>query len=203
MSVIRCYPPKPSRRGWLQPPAKLPLHPRALRRRVADPLPVGLCVRPRCIQLDYVIRESDPLLKAAGPVMRELRDRNGCDVLLASMFGDSIVAIHHERGTDPTTISYSRGRQMPLFRGAGSKAILATLPCSRQQRIVEAHADALASSAIGHPMTGHAETNLASMKTGKYQTARISCIFAMRTIGTVRPADGPADPRWRCTKPQR
>ena len=81
--------------------------------------------------------------------MRELRDRNGCDVLLASMFGDSIVAVHHERGTDPTTISYSRGRQMPLFRGAGSKVILAALSGSRQRRIVEEHRGLLATSTVG------------------------------------------------------
>lgn len=109
----------------------------------------GYALGPRCIQLDYIIRQSDPLLRASEPIMRELRDQNGCDVLLANMFGDRIVAVHHERGFDPTTISYSRGRLMPLFRGAGSKVILAGLPVARQRRIVHAHAGELAESAIG------------------------------------------------------
>ncbi len=94
---------------------------------------------PRIIELDHTIRQGDPLLRAAQPIMRELRDATGCDVLLASMFGERILAIHHERGADPSTVSFGRGRPMPLFRGAGSRAIVASLPAAQQKRLFIAH----------------------------------------------------------------
>lgn len=109
----------------------------------------GYALGPRCIQLDYMIRQSDPLLKAGVPVMHEASIQNGCDVLLASMYQDRIVAVHHERGPDPMTVSFGRGRLMPLFRGAGSKAILAALSSSRQKQLYEQHADDAAQSSLG------------------------------------------------------
>lgn len=109
----------------------------------------GYTLGPRCIELDFLIRQNDPLLRASEAVMRQVSDLNGCDVLLATMYGDRIVAIHHERGADPTTISFGRGRRMPLLRGAGSKVILAALSRSAQMKLVAAHADELASSTLG------------------------------------------------------
>jgi DNA-binding IclR family transcriptional regulator len=109
----------------------------------------GYTLGPRCIEFDFLIRQSDPLLRASEPVMRQVSRQNGCDVLLASMYGDRIVAVHHERGTDPTTISFGRGRRMPLFRGAGSKVILAALPKAMQMKLIDAHQHELASSMLG------------------------------------------------------
>lgn len=103
----------------------------------------------RAIELDHVVRQSDPLLHAATQTMREIRDESGCDVLLTSLVGDRIITIHHERGTDPTTVSYSRGRVMPRFRGAGSKAILAALPLARQRAFFAEHSVLEPESALG------------------------------------------------------
>ena len=108
----------------------------------------------RIVELDYTIRQSDPLRRAALPIMRELRDRTGCDVLLADMIGDRILASHHERGNDPTTVSFGRGRPMPLFRGAGSKAIIATLPVARLRRIYNARQDEIAGAGLGDDWKG-------------------------------------------------
>ena len=91
------------------------------------------CLGARVIELDYIVRQSDPLLRAAMPTMQDMCDESGCDVLLTSLVGDRIITIHHARGADPTTVSYSRGRVMPRFRGAGSKAILAALPLAQQR----------------------------------------------------------------------
>jgi DNA-binding IclR family transcriptional regulator len=113
--------------------------------RVAGAYALG----PRIIELDFVIRRADPMLVAGRSVLRELRDAAGCDVLLASIFGDRIVATHHEQGTDPGTISFGRGRPMPLFRGAGSKAILAYLSSSRQRDIFERNRHAAAAAGYG------------------------------------------------------
>jgi len=109
----------------------------------------GYVLGPRCIEFDFLIRQSDPLLRASELIMQQVSRQNGCDILLASMYGDRIVAVHHERGTDPTTISFGRGRRMPLFRGAGSKVILAALPKALQMKLFQAHQHELASSMLG------------------------------------------------------
>ncbi len=104
---------------------------------------------PRIVELDYTIREHDPLLLAGLPVLRRLRDRTACDVLMTEMFGDRIIAVHHERGTDPSTVSFSRGRPMPLFRGAGSKVIVANLTALQAQRLYARHTEEAAASGLG------------------------------------------------------
>ena len=104
---------------------------------------------PRIIELDFLIRSGDPLLETSEALIRELRDRVGCDVLLASIFGDRIVAIHHERGDGAGFVGYGRGRPMPLFSGAGSKIIVASLPLARQKRLFLKYPDEAEASKLG------------------------------------------------------
>ena len=104
---------------------------------------------PRIIELDFTIRSGDPLLECGESLIRELRDRVGSDVLLANVFGDRIVAIHHERCDGSNFVGFGRGRPMPLFAGAGSKIILASLPAARQKRLFEQYASAVETSGLG------------------------------------------------------
>jgi DNA-binding IclR family transcriptional regulator len=94
---------------------------------------------PRIIELDYAIRKCDPILSAGVSVMQALRNKLQCDVLLTSFYDDRIVVTHHERGDENVTVSFSRGRVMPIMRGAPSKAILAWLPPARQKRLYAEH----------------------------------------------------------------
>lgn len=91
---------------------------------------------PRIVELDLHIRRNDPLLRCARPVMADLARRLGFDAILLTLYGDRIVTAHHERGGDPALVSYSRGHRMPLFAGAGSKAIVANLPSARRRRLL-------------------------------------------------------------------
>lgn len=93
---------------------------------------------PRIIELDYAIRQCDPVLNASRGAMQALRNKFDCDVLLTSFFDGRVLVIHHEVGGDRITMSFGRGRVMPLFRGAPSKAVLATLPAARLKKL---HAD--------------------------------------------------------------
>jgi DNA-binding IclR family transcriptional regulator len=104
---------------------------------------------PRIIELDFIIRRGDPLLRSSEPLIRELRDRVACDIILAKMFGDHLVAIHHERCNDTNFVGYGRGRPMPLFRGSGYKLILAYLPSARQKRLFHQYPDAVKASNLG------------------------------------------------------
>lgn len=93
---------------------------------------------PRIIELDYQLRVGDPLIGAAGPPMAKLAAATGCDVVLATEYAGHIVTIHHETGSEPISASYSRGRRMPLFRGATSLGLLSALPRQRLRKLHEA-----------------------------------------------------------------
>lgn len=109
----------------------------------------GYSLGPRIIELDFVIREGDPLLRASALRIRELRDRLACDVILAKMFGDRLIAIHHEHCDRSDFVGFGRGRPMPMFQGAGYKLILANLPSARQKRLFVQYPDAVKSSKLG------------------------------------------------------
>jgi DNA-binding IclR family transcriptional regulator len=104
-------------------------------------LPMGYVLGPKIVELDYHIRQSDPVLRGAQMIMRDLANRTGFEVLLMSTFGDQIVTTHHEAGSETLTISFGRGHPMPLFRGAGSKAIVAFLPKAQRRRIYTRNAE--------------------------------------------------------------
>ena len=101
--------------------------------------PGGYSLRPRIIELDWLIRRHDPVLAKSREAIRELVARTGCSVTQMGIYGDRIVTIHHERGPEALEISFDRGRPMPLFRGAPSRVILAFLPRARMQRVFERH----------------------------------------------------------------
>lgn len=109
----------------------------------------GYALGPRIIQLDYCIRQRDPILMTSLPVMQALRKRYECDVLLTVFYEDQVVVTHRESGDQELVMSYGRGREMPLFRGAGSKVLLACLPPARQKRLYGAHAEAIAQAGLG------------------------------------------------------
>jgi DNA-binding IclR family transcriptional regulator len=113
-------------------------------------IPGGVYVLgPRVLELDFVIRQSDPVLQVGRPIMKELLERTGCDVTLANIYGDQIQNVHHEPGPQPLRLSYDRGRPHPLFRGATSRAILAFLPRARLKRLYEKHAREVAAARLG------------------------------------------------------
>jgi DNA-binding IclR family transcriptional regulator len=89
----------------------------------------------RIIQLDHQIRTSDPLINAARPLMKRWVQETGAVVLLTSIYASEIVNIHVESGEDMPSQLLGRGRAMPLFRTATSRAILAALPRARLKRL--------------------------------------------------------------------
>lgn len=90
---------------------------------------------PRIIQLDYRIRESDPLLNAAVDTVAELTQSTGATGLLATLYNDQIINIHQETNRGKPSLTYSRGKAVPTFRSASSKVILAHLKPARLKRI--------------------------------------------------------------------
>ena len=103
-----------------------------------DPVQGGYMLGPALIELDYLIRQHDPLIRAAAPFMRALLDQTtqrGA-VILCRRFRDRVMCIHQEHGTEPHPMAgYERGVGMPLFVGATSRVILANEAPRIQRRI--------------------------------------------------------------------
>lgn len=117
-------------------------------RYVAELCEAGLLTRvaqgayalgPRIVELDRQIQRSDPLLEIADPVMHGLlQSDRGQVVLICSLFRDKVLCAHQVGQDRALALSYTRGRPMPLFRGATSKVILAWLP---ERRLTRLYAD--------------------------------------------------------------
>ncbi|MES2536906.1 MAG: IclR family transcriptional regulator [Pseudomonadota bacterium] len=90
----------------------------------------GYVLGPAFIQYDRLIRQTDPLIRVAAPVMRELLSRTTqhATAILCRRFRDQVMCVHQEQGTGPHPVTtYERGIAMPMFFGASSKVILAHL----------------------------------------------------------------------------
>jgi DNA-binding IclR family transcriptional regulator len=101
--------------------------------------PEGYALGPRIIELDWHIRTHDPVLMASRAAVKKLAAQTSCGVTQMGIYGEHIVTIHYEPGAQPLEIGFDRGRRMPLFRGAPSKAILAFLPRARLERLYRKH----------------------------------------------------------------
>jgi DNA-binding IclR family transcriptional regulator len=109
----------------------------------------GYSLGPRVIELDYYIRQCDPLLIACRPVMVRIAQETGCDVLLASMYGTKIMAVHQELAHETGQIAFGRGRPMPLFRGGGSKVLLASMTASQLRKLYGRYAAEIGDAGLG------------------------------------------------------
>ena len=126
----------------------------------------------KIVELDRVIRENDPLIAAAADVMKTLSERTGGTVLLCRLHGHKVMCVHQVRGRlAPPSVSYERGKAMPLFRGATSKAILVRLPASTLDGFVAPHGADL--RAAGLPTTSIAlRAALAAMRDSPVLSSR-------------------------------
>ena len=104
---------------------------------------------PAIIQMDRQIQISDPMLRAARGVMHELIQHalEGSTTMLCRLFHDRVMCVHQVFGRGPQEpVAYERGRPMPLFRGATSKAILAHLPPRKLKSLYENNAEEIGQS---------------------------------------------------------
>jgi len=110
---------------------------------------------PAIVELDRQIRIHDPLIAAAHEVMKSLSERSGGTTILARLHGLKVVCVDQFQGRHgPKSVSYERGRAMPLYRGATSTAILAHLGEANLRQL--AADDRLALQRGGWPTEGDA-----------------------------------------------
>lgn len=106
---------------------------------------------PRVLELEMLMRDNDPLLSAARPIIRRRADETGINVMLCSYYGTRVLCSDLAWPDRSLPEIYQRGRSMPIFRGAMAKAILAHLSTYERKLIYkrnaeEIHASGLASS---------------------------------------------------------
>lgn len=121
---------------------------------------------PRIVELDYLVRKSDPLVFAGAPYLRELAARRPCTAFLVRWYGAKILCVASESSTDRLTSSYPRGRPMPLGRGAIGRSIMAFLPRAQLTRLVELNLGELRSVGLGDSIDDIRKSVLRVRKTG-------------------------------------
>jgi DNA-binding IclR family transcriptional regulator len=105
---------------------------------------------PRIIELDYQLRQSDPVLLAATPVMDALAQKTHLNVVLSALYGrDRVIDSHHARVDNGLDLAYGRGRLRPLFHGAAPKVLLASLPRASLKRLYDSHAGDISAAKLG------------------------------------------------------
>ena len=112
----------------------------------------GYGLGPAFIRFDSVIRDTDPLIRLATPVMRALLARTSQEaaVILCRRFKDCVMSVHKVEGEKPhLPASYERGAAMPLVLGAPAKIILAFLPDRTLRGIYLRHEEEIRASGIG------------------------------------------------------
>lgn len=104
---------------------------------------------PRIIELDRLMRISDPLLTAGRRVMQEVSARTGLNMLLSSYYHDSIMCVDIAWPDYSIPPNYERGRPMSLFRGAMAKVILAHLSPYQLRNMALQHAEEIRAAGLG------------------------------------------------------
>lgn len=126
----------------------------------------------RIIELDYQLRQSDPVLLAAAPVMDALAAQTQLDVVLSTLFGATqIIDVHRVSPDGSLVLQYGRGRPRPLFQGAAPKVILASLPRAALLRIHGLHAQEIALSGLGPDWPAFRHHMAAIRQRGMYVSA--------------------------------
>lgn len=92
---------------------------------------------PKIIELEYLIRSFDPIIKAGEELMTALADMTGCHVLLSNIYGERIVNVFHVAGKNSSQVTFTKGKPMPLFRGSQARVLLAFLDRRKLRRIYD------------------------------------------------------------------
>lgn len=110
---------------------------------------------PMIVELERLLRLTDPLYRAGAAVLPPLR-ANDCVYQLQELSRDDEVLCIYKEGPDELrfegksyALNRERGLPFPLFRGAGSLAILAHLSRDRIQRTYLSNAGKIAKAGLG------------------------------------------------------
>lgn len=94
---------------------------------------------PRIIELDWMMRQYDPILSAGRELIHELAKETGLAVFASVFYDGHIINTYITESYDAAHFAFGRGHPLPLFRGAQSKILVAAQKGKRLLRIFEDH----------------------------------------------------------------
>ncbi|MBR0687782.1 IclR family transcriptional regulator [Bradyrhizobium manausense] len=139
----------------------------------------GVTLGPKVVELDYLMRRSDALVRHALPYLKELTAAYSCTAMVLRWYGNKILCVVSESSTRNPISSYPRGRPMPLGRGAIARSIMAFLPRPRLVTLIEQNLNDLRSIGLGDS----ADDVLKNLK--KVRKAGFSVAYGEVTPGAV------------------
>lgn len=104
---------------------------------------------PRIVELDFLLRKSDPLILNGKAQLQWLVGRYPCSALIVRWYGTKLLCVASECSTPDPLSSYPRGRPMQLARGAISRAIMAYLPRRQLEAMITKNLDDLSNIGLG------------------------------------------------------
>ncbi|MGE4338699.1 MAG: IclR family transcriptional regulator, partial [Pigmentiphaga sp.] len=102
----------------------------------------GFTLGHRIIQLDYQIRQADPLIGAARKHLANLARAGGGTAIACCLYNDTVLNIHTEESAASPGMTFGRGRELPLFKSSSSRVILASLSRFRLKQLFERYPQA-------------------------------------------------------------
>lgn len=109
----------------------------------------GFTLGPRVVEMDYLLRKSDPFTLRGVSYIETLTAHYDCTALLARWYGSKILCVDSRSSVQEPVTSYPRGRPMPLARGAVGRSVLAFLPRRHQLPTVRKLLPELAAVGLG------------------------------------------------------
>ncbi len=91
---------------------------------------------PKVVEMDFLLRRSDPLIRESKPFLGRLTARYPGTAFVSRWYRTKILCVESACSAPDPKSSYPRGRPMPVGRGAASRAILAFLPARQADPII-------------------------------------------------------------------
>jgi DNA-binding IclR family transcriptional regulator len=104
---------------------------------------------PRVIELDRLVRRTDPLLSGASRLIRDASAKLNINIMLCAYYGEKVMCADIIWPDRTIPEIYERGRPMPMFRGAMAKTILANLSPYQLRNLMLYHADEIREASLG------------------------------------------------------
>lgn len=109
----------------------------------------GFTLGPKVVEMDYLLRQSDPLILKGERHLTDLTESFSCTALLVRWYGNRILCVDSRSSAKSPLSSYPRGRPMPMGRGAIARSIIAFLPRRHILPRIEASIEDLRSVGLG------------------------------------------------------
>jgi DNA-binding IclR family transcriptional regulator len=109
----------------------------------------GFTLGPKVVEMDYLMRQSDPLILSGAPRLKALTGAYSCTALLVRWYGNRMLCVDSLVSAESPLSSYPRGRPMPLGRGAIARSIIAFLPRRRMLPLIDTMMDEFRAIGLG------------------------------------------------------